>query len=64
VFKVKRDAPMGIGKIGIIANSDKENAVEYSSQLKDWLEERGIGVFLDEEIASKLGKGLWSISLI
>jgi NAD+ kinase len=56
VFKVKRDAPMGIGKIGIIANSDKENAVEYSSQLKDWLEERGIGVFLDEEIASKLGK--------
>ena len=47
---------MGIGKFGIIANSDKENAVEYSGRLKDWLEERGIEVFLDEEIALKLGK--------
>lgn len=46
---------MNIRKLGIIANTDKENAVEYSSRLKDWLEERGIEVELDEEIALKLG---------
>jgi NAD+ kinase len=46
---------MNIKKIGIIANSDKENAVEYSSRLYSWLEDRGIEVFLDEEIALKMG---------
>ncbi|MBN2284374.1 MAG: NAD(+)/NADH kinase [Deltaproteobacteria bacterium] len=45
---------MGIRKIGIIANSEKENAVHQSERLRDWLVERGVQVFLDEETAGML----------
>jgi NAD+ kinase len=46
---------MNIRKVGIITNSNKENAVEYTCQLSKWLEERGLEVFFEKEIAEKLG---------
>ncbi|MCX5851971.1 MAG: NAD(+)/NADH kinase [Deltaproteobacteria bacterium] len=47
--------PARIKTIGIIANCDKEHAVEYSSRLSEWLEKRGVKVLFDEEIAAKMG---------
>jgi NAD+ kinase len=45
-----------IQKVGIIANIRKEIALECSTGLKRWLQEQGIEVFLDEEIAAALGE--------
>ena len=47
---------MSIKKIGIIANVEKEKAVEYTSRLREWILERELEVFLEEEIAGKLGE--------
>lgn len=46
---------MGIKKIGIIANVEKEKADEYSFQLKEWAVMKGLEVFLDKGIAAKMG---------
>ncbi len=46
---------MGIQKVGIIANSSKESAVDYTCRLSEWLLKKGLEVFLDEEIADKAG---------
>ncbi len=45
---------MTIRKIGIIANTDKERSPEYVAQLREWLCERGLEVFLDEGIAGMM----------
>ncbi len=45
---------MAIRKIGIIANTDKERSPEYVAQLREWLYERGLEVFLDEGIAGMM----------
>jgi len=45
---------MDIKKVGIIANSDKEKADEYSLRLGRWLSDRGLEVFFEEEIAGKI----------
>ncbi len=47
---------MKIGKIGIIANVEKEKAVEYTLQLKEWAVRKGLEVYLDEKIAAKMGE--------
>jgi NAD+ kinase len=47
--------PARIKTVGIIANCDKEHAVEYTSMLSEWLEKRGVKVLFDEEIAAKMG---------
>lgn len=47
--------PARIKTVGIIANCDKEHAVEYTSRLSEWLEKRGVKVLFDEEIAAKMG---------
>ncbi|MBW2558924.1 MAG: NAD(+)/NADH kinase [Deltaproteobacteria bacterium] len=44
---------MNIKRVGIIANSDKEKAAEYSLRLGRWLSDRGLEVFFEEEIAKK-----------
>lgn len=44
---------MNIQTVGIIANSSKESAVEYTCRLSEWLIEKGLDVILDEEIAEK-----------
>lgn len=46
---------MGLKKIGIIANTDKKDAVECTVGLRDWLERRGVEVVLEEEIARATG---------
>ena len=46
---------MGIQKVGIIANSSKESAVDYTCRLSEWHLKKGLEVFLDEEIADKAG---------
>ncbi len=46
---------MEIKKVGIIANCDKEHAVEHSRRLSDWLLERGVDVCFDKEIADRVG---------
>jgi len=45
---------MDVKKVGIVANSDKKEAAEYSSRLGTWLSDRGLKVFFDEEIAEKI----------
>ncbi|MDX9746344.1 MAG: NAD(+)/NADH kinase [Syntrophales bacterium] len=47
---------MGIKKIGIIANIDKERSDEYTIQLRDWLLVRGFKVYLEKHTARKVGK--------
>jgi NAD+ kinase len=47
---------MAIERIGIIANVAKEKAQHYTLYLQDWLEQRGIEVFLEKGIAEKVGK--------
>jgi len=44
-------------KIGIIANTDKKDAVRCTLELLEWLEERNVEVLLEREIAAKTGKG-------
>jgi NAD+ kinase len=44
---------MDIKKVGIIANSSKESAVDYTCRLSEWLIEKGLDVILDQEIAEK-----------
>lgn len=48
---------MVIRKIGIVANIEKEKSVEYTLQLRKWALQQGVEVFLDEEIAKKIGEG-------
>lgn len=45
---------MKIKTVGIVANTEKENTAEYAKLLKEWLEERGIEVFIEAEIAAKI----------
>ncbi|ABC77186.1 ATP-NAD kinase [Syntrophus aciditrophicus SB] len=45
-----------IKKIGIIANIRKEKALGCAAELKAWLLDQGMEVFLDEEIAGVLGE--------
>lgn len=45
---------MDIRRLGIIANSNKEKAVEYASRLAGWLSKRGVTVFVEEEIAARM----------
>ncbi|MBE9546761.1 MAG: NAD(+)/NADH kinase [Proteobacteria bacterium] len=47
---------MDIKKIGIIANIEKEKAVESVLQLKEWLLNRKLEVLLEEGIAGRLGE--------
>jgi len=46
---------MSITKVGVIANSSKESAVEYTCRLCEWLLKKGLEVFLEDEIAEKAG---------
>ncbi len=45
---------MAIKNIGIIANIYKEKAIETARVLKGWAEGRGLGVYLEKDIAEKL----------
>ena len=45
---------MDIKRVGIVANSDKEKAAEYSLRLGKWLSDRGVEVLFEEEIAGKI----------
>jgi NAD+ kinase len=47
---------VSIKTIGIIANIYKEKSAQYARLLKNWIEERGLDVYLDEEIAAELGE--------
>jgi NAD+ kinase len=44
---------MKIKRVGIVANTQKEKSPEYARSLKLWLEEKGIEVFIEKEIAVK-----------
>lgn len=46
---------MGIKRIGIIANIEKEQSAEYTVLLRDWLLARGLQVNLEKHIARKVG---------
>jgi len=46
---------MGIKRIGIIANIEKEQSAEYTVVLRDWLLARGLKVYLEKHIARKVG---------
>jgi NAD+ kinase len=46
---------MKIRKVGIVANTEKEKTAEYARLLKEWLEEQGAEVFIEAEIAAKIG---------
>lgn len=48
---------MQIKMIGIIANIAKEKSSEYTISLRDWILDQGLEVFLEEEIAGKVGEG-------
>lgn len=43
-------------KVGIIANIRKEKALSCSIELKKWLHEQGVDVFLDQEIAAAISE--------
>jgi len=45
---------MDIKKVGIVANSDKKKAAEYSLRLGKWLSDKGLEVFFEEKIAKKI----------
>ncbi len=47
---------MKIKKVGIIANIEKENIAGFAGALKKWLEDRGIKVSLEANIAAAIGK--------
>jgi NAD+ kinase len=44
---------MKIKSVGIVANTEKENTREYAKLLKTWLEDKGVEVFVEAEIAAK-----------
>lgn len=46
---------MRIRKVGIVANAEKEKIAEYAKSLQEWLQEKGVEVFLEAEIAAKIG---------
>jgi NAD+ kinase len=46
---------MLIKKVGIVANIAKEKSPEYTAVLREWMLKRGLEVYLDEEIAAKIG---------
>lgn len=46
---------MKIRKIGIVANVEKANIIDFTRTLKNWLEDKGVAVFLEEQIASISG---------
>ncbi len=45
---------MKIDKIGIVANTEKESIADHVLSLKQWLEEKGVQVFLEVDIARKI----------
>jgi len=47
---------MKIKKVGIIANIEKENIAGFAGALKKWLEDRGIKVSLEANIAAAIGR--------
>ena len=47
---------MSIRNIGILANIHKEKATEYARILKGWIEERGLGVYLETDVAERMGE--------
>jgi NAD+ kinase len=49
---------MGIEKIGIIANIGKKKALEYASLLKEWILKKNLEVFLEKDVAEKLGEAV------
>lgn len=46
---------MEIKKIGIVANVQKDKALDYTLSLCDWLQERGCEVFLEKGITERIG---------
>lgn len=48
---------MKIKKIGIVANIEKEKITDHVRSLKNWLEEKGVKVFLEMEISRKVSRG-------
>jgi NAD+ kinase len=46
---------MLIQKVGIIANIAKEQSPACTASLRDWMEARGLQVYLEEGIAAKIG---------
>jgi NAD+ kinase len=46
---------MKIRTVGIVANTEKEKTAEYAKLLAQWLDDRGIEVFIEAEIAAKIG---------
>ena len=46
---------MKIRKVGIGANTEKEKIAEYAGALKEWLAAKGVEVFIENEIAAKIG---------
>lgn len=48
---------MKIKRIGIVANVEKENIAGHVKSLKEWLEEKGVEVFLGVEISRKMALG-------
>jgi NAD+ kinase len=46
---------MKIKTVGIVANTEKEKTAEYAKLLAQWLTDRGIEVFIEAEIAAKIG---------
>jgi NAD+ kinase len=54
IFGVKT---MKIRRAGLVANIRKQKTNEYIKALKNWLEERGVEVFVEKEIAAKAGIG-------
>ncbi len=48
---------MKIKKIGIIANVEKEKIADHVRSLQKWLKDKGVAVFLEEEISKKVALG-------
>ena len=48
---------MTVQKIGIVANIVKENSLDYTVRLGDWLTARGVQVLFHKDIASAIGIG-------
>jgi NAD+ kinase len=42
-------------KIGIVANIEKEKSYSYTIDLRNWLIERGLDVYLEDQICKKIG---------
>jgi len=57
ISEVPGGKPMGIKNIGIIANIYKDQAIETARVLKGWIEERGLNVYLEKDIAERLASG-------